>query len=323
VYVLYDGSDGTPGTVVVIQASSDTVVHTIQVNSTQAGVLGSLAINPAGTYLFVTGNQVINLATYSVINLEDFGPNIFFNPSGTVAYSAGGGDSIAYLPLAFLNDPPQPLPPAGYIFEGSDPLQMVFSAPATTYSVTNGSATGCSVLGTTLSATSPGTCIVTATMAGDNNFAAVSSAATTVTFPATGSPGGGGGSGGVGGSGGGGGTGAGGGTGGGGGSTSSPPPAPPSSTTPSQLPIPREVTYAANERSLSAKDKAILKALAAKLATGATISVTGYAFHNSTLARERAIAVANYLKSIDELRVTVKINTTSRVGKVMVVTTRQ
>ena len=58
---------------------------------------------------------------------------------------------------------------------------------AVTYAVTNGTATGCSVSGNALTATSNGTCIVTATKAADSNFLSVSSAATTVTFNASGS----------------------------------------------------------------------------------------------------------------------------------------
>jgi len=51
-----------------------------------------------------------------------------------------------------------------------------------TFTTTDGTATGCSISGSTLKATTAGTCIVTATKAGDSNYAAASSAATTVTF---------------------------------------------------------------------------------------------------------------------------------------------
>jgi hypothetical protein len=50
------------------------------------------------------------------------------------------------------------------------------------YAVVNGTASGCSVSGTTLSFTSAGTCLVTATRASDSNYNAVSSAQTTVTI---------------------------------------------------------------------------------------------------------------------------------------------
>ncbi len=56
---------------------------------------------------------------------------------------------------------------------------------ADTYAVVNGTATGCTVNGTgpyTLTSTSAGTCIVTATSAADSNYNAISSAPTTVTL---------------------------------------------------------------------------------------------------------------------------------------------
>ena len=67
------------------------------------------------------------------------------------------------------------------------PLPLTFSGGsgtgAVSYAVTDGTAAGCLIaLDGTLNATSAGTCIVTATKAGDANYNAVSSAPTTVTF---------------------------------------------------------------------------------------------------------------------------------------------
>jgi hypothetical protein len=53
---------------------------------------------------------------------------------------------------------------------------------AVTFTVTNGTATGCAISGSSLSATKAGTCLVTATKAADTNYSAVSSLATAVTF---------------------------------------------------------------------------------------------------------------------------------------------
>jgi hypothetical protein len=55
-------------------------------------------------------------------------------------------------------------------------------AGAFSYAVTTAGSAGCSVSGATLSATAAGTCTVTATKAGDANYAAASSSATTITF---------------------------------------------------------------------------------------------------------------------------------------------
>ena len=53
---------------------------------------------------------------------------------------------------------------------------------AVTYTVANGTDSGCTVTGTVLTATTSGTCYVTATKAADANWQATSSAATTVTL---------------------------------------------------------------------------------------------------------------------------------------------
>jgi hypothetical protein len=53
---------------------------------------------------------------------------------------------------------------------------------AVTFSVVNGTATGCAISGTSLKVTTAGTCIVTASKASDGNYLVASSVATTVTF---------------------------------------------------------------------------------------------------------------------------------------------
>ena len=53
---------------------------------------------------------------------------------------------------------------------------------AVSYSVANGTASGCGTLGSELGSTSAGTCLVTATKAADSNYYAASSAQTTVTL---------------------------------------------------------------------------------------------------------------------------------------------
>jgi hypothetical protein len=53
---------------------------------------------------------------------------------------------------------------------------------AVTYVATNGTATDCTISGSTLTETGVGTCILTATKAADTDFTAISSSPTTVTF---------------------------------------------------------------------------------------------------------------------------------------------
>ena len=119
--------------------------------------------------------------------------------------------------------------------------------------------------------------------------------------------------------------------GGGGGSTSPTPPVTTTPTTPTapaptpsiSIPTPREVTYDANSRALSATAKNVLSALAKKLVKGGSVTVVGYAHDDATLARKRAEVVASYLAAKVAVHVSIKIVTTSTVNKVMVITTRQ
>ena len=55
---------------------------------------------------------------------------------------------------------------------------------AVTFSVVGGTAAGCSISGTVLTASGPGTCVVEATRAGDTTYASASSLPVTITFSA-------------------------------------------------------------------------------------------------------------------------------------------
>lgn len=315
VYVLYDGGESGPGTVRVVETSTNTVVDTVDVDNSGTDVLGSLTIDPSGSYLFV-GPQVINLNSNTLITtVQGWTPDIFFNASGTVAYSAGGGTSIAYMDMAQLQNPPLTSGPMGFIFVASDPNDIALSTPATSYVAVDGTAAGCNVVGSTLTATSPGSCVVTATMAGDNSYAPATSGPTTVTFPSTGSLGSGGGSGG---------SGSGAGGGGGGGPVASPPsnPSPPSTPSPPavNVPVPREVTYSGTGFVLSAQAKVLLSELVRKLVRGASVSVVGYAHDDSALARKRALVVVDFLKSRIAIHVIWRAVTDGEVGRVTVTT---
>ena len=58
------------------------------------------------------------------------------------------------------------------------------TAGTITFAVSNGTATGCQIISGSLSTSTGGSCLVTATMAGDNNYNAISSTQTTITFAA-------------------------------------------------------------------------------------------------------------------------------------------
>jgi hypothetical protein len=60
----------------------------------------------------------------------------------------------------------------------------------------------------------------------------------------------------------------------------------------------------------------------ARLEKGALITVTGYAYDNRSLARKRAMVVLAYLERRIDVHITVREVLSSKVGKVIVVTTK-
>jgi outer membrane protein OmpA-like peptidoglycan-associated protein len=81
--------------------------------------------------------------------------------------------------------------------------------------------------------------------------------------------------------------------------------------------------FTPGKSTLSSSARAALRALAKKLLRGASVTVTGYAPDHSTLARRRAIAVADYLKSLVKVNVVVKTVTKGSSNEATVVTTKQ
>jgi len=108
---------------------------------------------------------------------------VTFNPSQTLAYVTNFGFSGVSVISVATNSI------TATIDAGPGPSFVAFNVPAVSYVALDGTATGCTVVGDTLSASSAGTCQVTATMAGDGSYLAVSSPATAVTFPTATDPG--------------------------------------------------------------------------------------------------------------------------------------
>jgi len=91
---------------------------------------------------------------------------------------------------------------------------------------------------------------------------------------------------------------------------------------PTSVPIPRDLTYAGNSDVLTSKSKTLLLVLISKLKSGASLTVTGYAHDDAALAKDRATLVADFLRDHLSLHVSIKMVTTSAIGRVMVVTTK-
>ena len=149
----------------------------------------------------------------------------------------------------------------------------------TTFSVSDGTATGCAVTGDSLHATTPGTCIVTATKGPDVNNGPVSSPPATITMLAK-----------------------------------------PTSA----RPAPVSLAFAGTRSALSGAAERSLLSLSYKLLPGASVTVTGYAKGNASLARRRANETANLLKADTQgvLHVTVHVVTSATKNAVTVTTTK-
>ena len=110
--------------------------------------------------------------------------------SGSITITATGSTSgTASATVTFtLKDPQEALTITSTFGTSGTQLTLATSGGSgtgnVTYSVTNGTAVGCSISSGKLTATSAGTCLVTATKAGDADYSPVSSIQTTVTLVA-------------------------------------------------------------------------------------------------------------------------------------------
>jgi hypothetical protein len=89
-------------------------------------------------------------------------------------------------------------------------------------------------------------------------------------------------------------------------------------TTTTTIPAPLTLGFAPKSKSIGSAERRAITNLSAKLEAGATITVTGYAQHNSTLARERANATATLLRADG---MTVKVVVSGQVANKVVITT--
>jgi YVTN family beta-propeller protein len=188
-YVVNTGFDGADDYLTVLSLATNTVTDEVPIPA--PGVYpDTITINSSGTYAYLTSAGVqaltiINLSNYSVTSatLDSSAGAVALNANGTLAYALDSD----YVQVVNTTSEAvvATVAPAS---SGDVPWSIALNNSAVSFVATSGSA-GCSVEGDALTAQSPGTCVVTATMAGDGTYNSISSSPTTVTFPAATSPG--------------------------------------------------------------------------------------------------------------------------------------
>jgi hypothetical protein len=153
---------------------------------------------------------------------------------------------------------------------------------AVSFTVTNGTAIGCAISGTSLSASSAGTCVVTVTKAADATYLSASSTAS-VTFRKA--------------------------------------KVVPSASPPVARASQMSVVFAFYSSALSNSTRSALIDLSRKLARGASVTIVGYADFDIPLATSRAVAVKKFLQRLVPIKVKIKIVTNLPARKVDVINT--
>ncbi len=181
---------GSTVTTPVVSPTTTTFGSSVTYSATVTGPDGA----PTGTVNFTYGLIPLCTATLAPTLIGDFGSCSASNaPGGTDTITATYVGDTHYLessgtaPLVVNKANQAPLMVASTSGVAGTPLALTFSGGSGTGAVSNavadGTASGCLiVLDGTLNVTGAGTCIVTATKAGDGNYNAISSAPTTVTF---------------------------------------------------------------------------------------------------------------------------------------------
>ena len=212
-------------------------------STTAPTAVGSYSVTPSAATLSVTGNGVP--ADYAPAYVA--GSLTILSPPSSGGGS-GSGSSGASPQVTLSVALPSTRATVGSSVDLS--TEGGSGSGAVTYSVVGGTAPGCAISGTTLTASGPGTCVVEATKAGDATYQADTSAPVTVTFVA----------------------------------------AKVVRHHPIAVPRPVSVAFAAGGSSLSPAARRSLIALVRRLHPGATLTVTTWGDPRSlALARARAV----------------------------------
>ena len=173
-----------PNIATSVSPSSQTVTGTPGVAITSTSVLTASGLN--GTVTFSSGTLPTGLTLNTSTGVVSGTPTATSTATVTITATGSTSGTATSSMIFSIKNAQAPLVLSSTEGTQGTPLALSVTGGSGTgsvsYSVTNGTATGCTISGGNLSASSPGTCLVTATKAADASYTVVSSTQTAVTF---------------------------------------------------------------------------------------------------------------------------------------------
>lgn len=171
-----------PNIATSVSPSTQTVTGTPGVAITPTSALTASGLN--GTVTFSSGALPSGLTLNTSTGVVSGTPTATSNATVTIT-ATGSSSGTATSSLVFsIKNSQAPLVISSTQGTQGTPLALTVTGGSgsgnVSYAVTNGTATGCTISGGNLSASTPGTCLVTATKAADSSFTSVSSTQTAV-----------------------------------------------------------------------------------------------------------------------------------------------
>jgi hypothetical protein len=173
-----------PNIATSVSPSSQTVTGTPGVAITSTSTLTASGLN--GTVTFSSGALPTGLTLNTSTGVVSGTPTVTSTATVTItATGSSSGTATSSMIFSIKNAQAELVVSSTQGTQGT-PLALTVTggsgSGSVSYTVANGTATGCTISGGNLSASTSGTCLVTATKAADSSYTAVSSSQTTVTL---------------------------------------------------------------------------------------------------------------------------------------------
>jgi hypothetical protein len=173
-----------PNIATSVSPSTQTVTGTPGVAITSTSVLTATGLN--GTVSFSSGTLPAGLTLNTSTGVVSGTPTATSTSTVTITATGSSSGTATSSMIFSIKNAQAPLVLSSTQGTQGTPLALSVTGGSgtgnVTYTVANGTASGCTISGGNLSASTPGTCLVTATKAADSSFTAIASSQTAVTF---------------------------------------------------------------------------------------------------------------------------------------------